>query len=69
MSPRPDPSHSGAPPSAAVRTFPAAHPQPARALSACELELAADVQMAVGNRRRAELLSWQAHDARTGMPS
>ena len=38
---------------------------PTRTLTARELELAADVEMARGNRQRAELLSWQAHDART----
>ncbi len=29
-----------------------------------ELELAADLEMARGNRQRAELLIWRAHEAR-----
>lgn len=37
---------------------------PTRTLTPRELELAADLEMARGNRRRAELLSWQAHAAR-----
>lgn len=37
----------------------------ARPLTARELELAADVEMAQGNPRRADLLSWKAHLART----
>ncbi len=36
-----------------------------RPLTARELELAADVEMAQGNPRRADLLSWKAHLART----
>lgn len=40
---------------------------PTRRLTPRELELAADVEMARGNRQRAELLSWQAHDARCGV--
>ncbi len=37
---------------------------PTQRLTPRELELAADVEMARGNRQRAELLSWQAHAAR-----
>ncbi len=40
---------------------------PTRTLTPRELELAADLEMARGNRQRAELLSWQAHDARTAV--
>ena len=43
------------------------HSVPTRTLTPRELELAADQEMARGNRRRAELLSWQAHDARTSV--
>lgn len=66
MLPRPNPSRSGAPPSATVRTIPAAHPQPARALTARELQLASDVELALGNTRRGELLFWRAHLVRCG---
>ena len=38
-----------------------------RTLMPRELELAADLEMARGNRQRAELLSWQAHHARTAV--
>ncbi|MGI4943472.1 MAG: hypothetical protein ACRYHQ_23385 [Janthinobacterium lividum] len=38
---------------------------PARPLTARELELAADVELAQGNPRRADMLSWKAHLART----
>jgi len=37
----------------------------ARPLTARELELAADIELASGNPRRADLLSWKAHLART----
>jgi len=37
----------------------------ARPLTARELELAADIELAQGNPRRADLLSWKAHLART----
>ncbi|MGI4799384.1 MAG: hypothetical protein ACRYG8_36180 [Janthinobacterium lividum] len=37
----------------------------ARPLTARELELAADIEMASGNLRRADMLSWKAHLART----
>jgi len=39
----------------------------ARPLTARELELAADVEMASDNPRRADLLSWKAHLARTAV--
>ena len=35
-------------------------------MTARELEHAADLQQAVGNARRAELLSWAAHQMRSG---
>ena len=40
-----------------------------RPLTARELQLAADMQMAVGNTRRGELLSWQAHQVRVEVPA
>ncbi len=39
-------------------------PSADRPRTAQELQLAADMLMAVGNRQRAEILSWRAHDAR-----
>jgi hypothetical protein len=35
-----------------------------RPLTARELQLASDLELARGNRRRGELLSWRAHQAR-----
>ena len=37
----------------------------ARPLTARQLELAADFELASGNPRRADMLSWKAHLART----
>jgi hypothetical protein len=37
----------------------------ARSLTARELELAADLELAQGNPRRADILSWRAHMIRT----
>lgn len=37
----------------------------ARPLTARELEMAADIELAQGNSRRADLLSWRAHMIRT----
>ena len=52
-----------------VSAPPVYHIVPTRTLTPCELELAADLEMARGNRQRAELLSWQAHDARSAVPA
>lgn len=38
-----------------------------RPLTARELQLASDLELARGNRRRGELLSWRAHQARGGV--
>lgn len=56
-------------PSAAVRALPAAHPQPARLLTPRELQLAPDVDLARGDPRRGELLSWAVHEVRDGLPA
>jgi len=40
-----------------------------RPLTARELQLASDFELACGNTRRGELLSWRAHDARTTVPA
>ncbi|MGI4943748.1 MAG: hypothetical protein ACRYHQ_24810 [Janthinobacterium lividum] len=37
-----------------------------RPLTARELQLASDLELARGNHQRGELLSWKAHLARTG---
>ena len=50
-----------------ARAFPVLPTSPARPLTARELQLASDVELARGNRQRAETLSWRAHDARTGL--
>lgn len=50
-----------------ARVSPVYYSVPTRTLTPRELELAADVEMARGNRQRAEMLSWQAHDARCGV--
>ncbi len=47
-----------------ARTAPVYHHAPTRPLTPRELQLAADVEMARGNRQRAELLSWRAHQVR-----
>ena len=52
-----------------ARTAPVYRFVPTRTLTPRELELAADLEMARGNRQRAELLSWQAHDARSAVPA
>ena len=38
-----------------------------RPLTARELQLASDVDLARGNARRGEMLSWQAHQVRCGV--
>ncbi len=38
-----------------------------RPLTARELQLASDVELARGNHQRGEALSWAAHDARGGV--
>lgn len=50
-----------------ARVLPVYYSVPTRPLTPRELELAADLEMARGNRQRAELLSWAAHDARGGV--
>ena len=50
-----------------ARVAPIYQPLPTRPLTPRELELAADLELARGNRQRAELLSWQAHDARAAV--
>lgn len=40
-----------------------------RPLTARELQLASDVELARGNTRRGELLSWRAHQVRCGVPA
>lgn len=69
MPPRSNPSRSGALPSITVRTLPAVHPNTARPLTSAELQLASDIALATGNTRRGEMLSWQAHAVRTGVPA
>lgn len=69
MPPRSKPSRSGALSSATVRILPAAHHGAVRPLTSAELQLASDLELARGNTRRGELLSWRAHEARTGMPA
>ena len=69
MPSRSNPSRSGAPPSVTVRTLPAVHPGAGRPLTSAELQLASDIALATGNTRRGELLSWQAHEVRTGTPA
>ncbi len=60
----PDPSRRPLPPPSAGRCLPSVPPGHARSLTARELQLASDVELARGNHRRGELLSWRAHDAR-----
>ena len=60
------PSHSPDPsrrpvPSSATPCLPSVHPHATRPLTARELQLASDVELALGNTRRGELLSWRAH--------
>lgn len=69
MPSRPKPSRSGAPPSATVRTAPVAPPHAVRPLTSAELQLASDLELARGNRRRGELLSWKAHQVRCEVPA
>ncbi len=45
----------------------ARQPTTDRPLTARELQLASDVELARGNHQRGEALSWAAHDARGGV--
>lgn len=69
MPSRSKPSRYGAPPSVIMRTMPAVHTCAGRPLSARELQLASDVELARGNHLRGEMLAWRAHEARTGIPA
>jgi len=60
---RSEPYRSVAPPTRA-RPFPALPTLPTRPLTARELQLASDLELARGNTRRGELLSWRAHQVR-----
>jgi hypothetical protein len=61
-----DPSCRASPPDA-VRACLAFRPHAKRSPTVGELEFAANVEMARGNPRRGELLSWAAHEARGGV--
>ncbi|MGI4940737.1 MAG: hypothetical protein ACRYHQ_09270 [Janthinobacterium lividum] len=57
----------GTDPRYARQDYFACAPTVGRPLTARELQLASDLELARGNTQRGELLSWQAHQVRCGV--